>query len=81
MATYTMEELVLRLFEVSGLKFGNFTVRTGETSPVYIDMRVIWSYPDIVVSAVFLVGSISILVLVEVLATVHRSVCSWGSFL
>ena len=44
-----LEELVLRLYDVEGLKFGSFTMRTGEVTPVYIDMRVIWSYPDIVV--------------------------------
>jgi len=44
----TLEQLTLRLFEVEGLKFGSFTMRTGEVSPVYVDMRVIWSYPDIV---------------------------------
>ena len=46
----TLEELILRLFDVEGLKFGEFTMRTGEKTPVYIDMRVMWSYPDIVVS-------------------------------
>ena len=44
-----LEEVILRLYDVEGLKFGSFTMRTGEVTPVYIDMRVIWSYPDIVV--------------------------------
>ena len=46
----TLEEVVLKLYDVEGLKFGSFTMRTGEVTPVYIDMRVMWSYPDIVVS-------------------------------
>ena len=45
----TLPELILELYDVGGLKFGSFTVRTGEVTPVYIDMRVIWSYPKLVV--------------------------------
>lgn len=45
----SIEEIILNLFEVEGIKFGDFVVRTGEHSPVYIDMRVIWSYPKLVV--------------------------------
>ena len=45
----TLEEIVLKLFDVEGLKFGRFVMRTGEVTPLYIDMRVIWSYPDLVV--------------------------------
>ena len=46
----SLEETVLKFNEVDGLKFGDFVVRTGEHTPFYIDMRVIWSYPKIVVS-------------------------------
>jgi len=45
----TTAEVVVKLFDVGGLKFGNFTMRNGELTPVYIDMRVLWSYPDLVV--------------------------------
>ena len=45
-----LEETVLKMYNVGGLKFGEFKMRTGELSPVYVDMRVIWSYPDIVVN-------------------------------
>jgi uridine monophosphate synthetase len=48
----SLPELVLRLFDVNGLKFGNFKMRTGEMTPIYIDMRVIWSYPELVVSTI-----------------------------
>ncbi|XP_013379530.1 uridine 5'-monophosphate synthase isoform X1 [Lingula anatina] len=43
----SIDEIVIHLFEVQGLKFGNFTMRTGEQTPVYIDMRVICSYPKL----------------------------------
>ena len=46
----SLEEIVLCLYDVQGLKFGDFVMRTGEHSPVYIDMRVMWSYPKLVVS-------------------------------
>ena len=49
MAALSIEDTICKLFDVDGLKFGKFTMRTGEMSPVYVDMRVIWSYPDIVV--------------------------------
>ena len=51
-----LDEFVVKLFDVEGLKFGDFVMRTGEHTPVYIDMRVIWSYPDLVV--IFLVSFI-----------------------
>ncbi|ELT91051.1 hypothetical protein CAPTEDRAFT_174437 [Capitella teleta] len=46
----SLQELVLKLFDVKGLKFGRFVMRTGEVTPIYIDMRVIWTYPELVVS-------------------------------
>ena len=45
----SLKDTILKLFDVDGLKFGSFVMRTGEISPFYIDMRVIWSYPDLVV--------------------------------
>ncbi len=50
MSSLSLDDLILELYNVEGLKFGSFTVRTGEVTPVYIDMRVIWSYPHLVVS-------------------------------
>eukprot|EP00914_Ancora_sagittata_P012978 GHVO01025127.1.p1 GENE.GHVO01025127.1~~GHVO01025127.1.p1 ORF type:complete len:229 (+),score=21.08 GHVO01025127.1:2-688(+) len=50
MKPLTLPELVLKLFDVKGLKFGSFTMRTGEVTPIYIDMRVIWTYPELVIS-------------------------------
>ena len=46
-AKSSRERLILELAEVGCMKFGQFTLRSGQRSPIYIDLRLLVSHPTV----------------------------------
>ncbi len=40
-------EIIKKLYEIESIKLGSFTLKSGATSSIYIDMRPIISYPNL----------------------------------
>jgi uridine monophosphate synthetase len=41
------DDLVRRLYEIGAIRFGEFTLKSGITSPFYVDLRGVISFPDV----------------------------------
>lgn len=45
-----LKELAVTLHEINAIKFGDFLAKSGIRTPIYFDLRVIISYPKVMVS-------------------------------
>lgn len=45
-----IDDLIIELFNAGCIKFGEFTLKNGMKSPIYFDLRIMISYPKLMVN-------------------------------